>query len=209
MELLETHTPVDVAVDFIAERLRAAIAERGQAVLMLSGGSSPRPVHEGLSEADLDWSKVRVGLVDERMDPAGSNAVFVVDSLFRNAARAATFVGIHPGGYTDMVPADVCVMGMGADGHTASWFPDSPDLARALDMGNADIVMHVDAEGCEGAGAYPQRLTLTRAAVMRARDILLFIPGAKKREVFHNREGLPIASLDGAAQMTVLMEPAP
>ena len=209
MEVVETDAPVAAAVEHIAERLGAAIAARGGAVLMLSGGSSPRPVHEALSKVDLDWSKVRVGLVDERMDPAGSNAVFVVDSLFRNRARAATFVGIHEGGYADMTPADVSVLGMGTDGHTASWFPDSPDLEAALDMDNDRTVMRVDAEGCEGAGGFPQRLTLTRAAVLAARDILLFIPGAKKREVFLNREGLPVASLEGAARMTVVMEPAP
>lgn len=205
MKIIETHTPVDAAVELIATAMREAIAARGRAVLMLSGGRSPRPVHEALSDVDLDWSKVRVGLVDERIDPAGSNAVFVIDSLFRNAARAATFVGIHVGGYGEMIPADMCVMGMGADGHTASWFPDSPDLGRAL--ATRETVISIDAHGCDGAGDYPERLSLSKSAVGASRGILMYIPGANKREVFLSRESLPVAQLDGMEQMTVVMEP--
>ena len=55
----------------IADILSEAIASRGYASIMLSGGSSPRPVYEALSSFDLPWSKVFVGLVDDRWIEAG------------------------------------------------------------------------------------------------------------------------------------------
>jgi len=47
--------------------LRQALELRGQASLMVSGGSSPKPLYERLSKTDLDWSKITVSLVDERL----------------------------------------------------------------------------------------------------------------------------------------------
>ena len=57
---------VDAATQQIADAVIAAIKKKGTAILMLSGGSSPRPVYEALSEMDLPWDKVTIGLVDDR-----------------------------------------------------------------------------------------------------------------------------------------------
>ena len=56
----------------VAARLRAAIAARGAALLAVSGGSTPARFFERLSHEALDWSKVRVTLVDERWVPESS-----------------------------------------------------------------------------------------------------------------------------------------
>ena len=79
----------------IEERLARAIAERGAASLAVSGGSTPKPLYQQLSDADLDWSKVTVVLVDERwVDPgeAGSNEDFVRASLLQGKAAHSEHV---------------------------------------------------------------------------------------------------------------------
>ena len=204
MSHIHSDHPVRDAVALIETALRDALGVRDRAVLMLSGGTSPRPVHQALSRIDLDWSRVHVGLVDDRVDPAGSNADFVRETLLRNRAAAATFHPMKEGGYADLMPADMCVMGMGTDGHTASWFPKTADLAKAMDPDTDEIVVAVDSESVPGAGEFRHRLTLTLPAVMQSRHILLFIPGAKKREVFENRSGLPVNTLTASDRLTVI-----
>lgn len=189
------------AADTIAEKLAQAIESRGRASLMVSGGSSPKPVYARLSQADIDWSCVTIGLVDERwVEPNqdGSNETFIKANLLQNAAATANFIGMktdHPSAKDAVValtkrfedcpvPFDVCVMGMGLDGHTASWFPQSSGLSAALDQSGTDLFCAVDASGCGGAGLHPQRMSLTLTAVLSARNILLFIPGDAKRNLY-------------------------
>jgi 6-phosphogluconolactonase len=189
------------AATAIAASLQQAIAVRGRASLMVSGGSSPKPVYAKLCNANLDWSKVTIGLVDERwVDPgqAGSNEDFIRDNLLQNKAAKATFFGLKTNhatvaaGLTEAEarfadvaqPFDVCVMGMGGDAHTASWFPNSGGLGEAFSLENNKILCAVDATGCEVAGDHPARISLTLRAVLDAHVVVLFIPGEAKRRVF-------------------------
>lgn len=181
--------------------LRQALETRGSASLMVSGGSSPKPLYARLSQADLDWSKITISLVDERwVDPGqlGSNEDFIRENLIQNKAAAANFFGLKTPHETVAKglkssearfkslnqPFDVCVMGMGSDAHTASWFPNSRGLTEALDPENNNILCAVDAAGAPVAGDHPHRITLTLKAVLDAHLIILFIPGDTKREVF-------------------------
>jgi len=181
--------------------LREALSTRGSASLIVSGGSSPKPLYAQLSKSDLDWSKVTVSLVDERwVDPgqAGSNEDFIRENLIQNKASAAKFFGLktaHPSvevGLSDAEarfetvdqPFDVCVMGMGGDAHTASWFPNSKGLSNALSLKNENILCGIDATGAPVAGNHPHRISLTLRAVLDSHLIVLFIPGEAKRKVF-------------------------
>lgn len=189
------------ARDYIAARLDAAIARAGTAKLLLSGGSSPRPIYEGLSRADIAWEQVKLGLVDERWaaaDGAGSNADFIRRTLLTNKAQRANFVPMrtgHPSAklaasavstiYAQaLIPADICIMGMGLDGHTASWFAGAEGLGAAVDIDNPMVCSAVDARGCEVAGVWPERMSLTLPAIMSAAEIILLINGSEKRKVF-------------------------
>lgn len=193
----------------IEAALRQALETRGQASLMVSGGSSPKPLYERLSQADLDWSKITISLVDERwVDPgeAGSNEDFIRENLVQNYAAKANFFGLKTA-HTSVDaglssaqarfktlarPFDVCVMGMGSDAHTASWFPNSKGLEAALALDNSDILCSVDAAGAPVAGDHPHRITLTLRAVLDAHLVILFIPGAAKREVFDTAPTKPL-----------------
>lgn len=189
------------ACSYITARLSAAIAARGAASLIMSGGSSPKPLFAALAQTSLPWDRVTVSLVDERwVEPgaAGSNETFIKESLLTGRAAAANFISLKSPHATaeeglaeiearfDSVPApfDICVMGMGADSHTASWFPKSIGRAEAMAIDNKARFAYVDARVCAGAGDFPDRITLTLSAVMDARDIVLFIPGTEKAKIF-------------------------
>lgn len=189
------------ACEFIAERLKEAISARGKASLMVSGGSSPKPLFAALAQTHLPWEKVTISLVDERWvapGQPGSNETFIKDNFLTHEAAAASFISLKSAHKTvteglpeiearfcDVAaPFDICVMGMGTDSHTASWFPSAQGRAAAMAETNNARFAYVDARGCDGAGEFPDRITLTLSAVMSARYIVLFIPGTKKANVF-------------------------
>lgn len=178
----------------------AGIAERGRATLALSGGSSPKSIYQLLSATDLPWDKVHITLVDDRWVPpssAGSNEAFILEHLLQGPAAAATLYGMYGEGGDVMSssaavadrlanvldhPFDVVVMGMGPDGHTASWFPGAGNLSDILST--EDLVMGSVVPATDVTGAYLERMTLTPAALRGARLTLLPLSGAKKVSVF-------------------------
>lgn len=179
----------------LAACLRRELAERGHARLLLSGGTTPAPVYRALSKAPLDWDNVHVALVDERWlqpDDPDSNAHLVRQHLLQNHAKAAHFEPMTRLGRTleEAVASanaharqtpSAAVLGMGEDGHTASLFPGSHDLPRAL-ASKADYVAF-DASGCPGAGPWPLRISLTPTGLSKARERLLLVRGDAKRRL--------------------------
>lgn len=198
--VLHAHASVDEwiwgSAVAIAAELRRDLVQHPRSRLLLSGGSTPAPVYRALSRAPLDWDRVDVALVDERWlqptDP-DSNAHLVRSQLLHDHAARARFEPMTQPGrrIEDAVAianaharqdAGMAVLGMGEDGHVASLFPGMAGLAQALASHNAYVP--VDADGCPGAGAWPRRISLTPAGLSRARQRLLLIRGARKRDVF-------------------------
>lgn len=181
--------------DLVARLLAEAAAARGRAVLAVSGGSTPKLFFQALSTRPLDWSAVSVVPVDERWVPEDSersNARLIRENLLVHEARAAGFVSLHhptdaPETGLDHVrlavealprPFDVCVLGMGTDGHTASFFPGGDMLARALDRDTTETVVPMRAPG-----AGEPRVTLTLPVLLEARHLFVHVEGAEKRDV--------------------------
>lgn len=178
----------------VAEQLRSAVAERGEALLAVSGGSTPAKFLEALSREQLDWTKVVVTLVDERFAPPTSdrsNERLVREKLLRNEARLARFVGLYSDAATveDAAraadagmallprPLDAVVLGMGLDGHTASFFPDAHNLQALLDPAQVRVQpVHAQSAG-------EPRLTLPLSMLVSARLLVLHIEGDAKRRV--------------------------
>jgi len=178
--------------EWTAERLRGGIADRGAALLVVSGGKSPARFFEALSTQPLDWTRVEVTLADERRvgeDSPRLNARLVRDSLLRNQAAAARFTPLADARLSESqelvaasarvaclpLPADVVVLGMGEDGHTASWLPGADGVGEVMDPGDRQLVAPVPA-----VGVYEPRLTLTGRVILRARAIALLIEGEAK-----------------------------
>ena len=191
----QEYPSASLLAEALAERvtglLREAIAARGVATLVVSGGKSPVALFQHLVRQELDWSKVVITLADERWVPvehADSNEALLRRYLLVGAVAKARFIGLYRSAQSQEQAAldadqalaelpgiDVLVLGMGDDGHTASLFPGSPNLTAALDPQGtrrcwpmlAPTVPH-------------QRLSLSRALLATARHPLLSISGQGK-----------------------------
>jgi 6-phosphogluconolactonase len=198
-ELVEFSSREDLAAGLAARvkaALEEAIAARGRAILAVSGGSTPVKFFQALSKLELAWEQVTIMLVDERMVPASherSNARLVRDNLLQNRAANAFFVPMYSGAFDEgdaahqietlmkrarLVPADFVILGMGNDGHTASFFPGGDHLADAIDPLQEALVLPMHA-----TSAGETRLTVTLPVLLAAREIALHIEGAGKRAV--------------------------
>lgn len=191
----------------VAEGLRAGLAARGSATLAVSGGSTPQEFFARLSREKLDWAMVQVTLVDERWVPESnerSNARLVRTTLLQHAAGAAQFIPLYTGAATPEaglatanaridalpLPFDAVVLGMGDDGHTASFFPGGDHLSEALDMDGQTRVLPMRAPA-----AGEPRITLSLSTLLQTRALYLLVSGEKKRDLLADaRLGL------GAAQ---------
>ena len=179
----------------IADNLSSALEQRAVATLAVSGGSTPRPLFEALSLQPLDWSRVTITQVDERWveeDHADSNALLIKQSLLQNAASAANFLSMKvpidspfeaEAAASEKLAAfaegiDVVVLGMGYDGHTASFFPGADSLSRAMDPAGTELCVAV-----RPPDAAHDRMTLSLAALLRARHIYLHTVGPAKQAV--------------------------
>jgi 6-phosphogluconolactonase len=203
-----------LAVSFaqtISRRLREAIDVRGSALLAVSGGTTPRHFFQVLSKQQLDWRRVIITLVDERfveLTSPRSNQGLVEQFLLQGPAEAARFVPLYrqASDAADAIreseeelekmrwPLDVAVLGMGTDGHTASFFPDAPNLRDLIDPERDGILRMVLAPS-----AGETRMSLSLRRIISARYIALHIEGAPKRAVLETalRPGnrLPVSAV--------------
>jgi len=197
----------------IIENLKEGIRKRAKATLLVSGGSTPKPLFEKLSKSDIDWSCVKIGLVDERWvdeNHKDSNAKLVKDFLLVNKASKAAFIPIYQKGVeakearkkcsnlvkNELFPCDVLILGMGDDGHTASLFPNKEELKDALDLSNESYCISMTPND-----APHTRMSLTLSAILKAQNLYLHIQGKNKIKVYekaiHEQDSMksPIAAV--------------
>lgn len=190
----------DTAARATTVYLARALAARGAASLVATGGRSPGPVYDRLSVVGLDWSQVTVTLSDERNvgeDHPDANARLVRTRLLQGPAAKACFLPLwpapDPAALQALIPFDVVMLGMGEDGHIASLLPGDSGLEDGLTT--TDLLRDVPA----GLGRPPlARITLTLTAILSARAIFLLIAGEAKREVIERvltGEDLPVGRL--------------
>lgn len=210
---------VEALAQRIAGLLEEALAARGAATMILSGGRSPVPLFERLAATPLDWPRIAVSLADERWLPADhpdSNEGLVRRHLLRDEARDARLVGLYTGAATPEAgeaecamrlaglpqPFAVVVLGMGDDGHTASLFPGAARLAAALAPTAGPCC------AIRAPGAPQPRMTLTLPALLGAERILLAIQGAAKRAVYERALGAgPVEELPVRAVLRQVATP--
>jgi 6-phosphogluconolactonase len=191
-EFATRDAPMQAAAKRMAAALENGLNKRGSACIALSGGGTPAPAYRALAAMPLDWPKITLALVDERYVPPTDTASN--EGLVRREFKAALGAGaqframyappsvdqaadVAEQIYAPLV-IDIALMGMGADGHTASWFPAAEKLGEALDLDNPRTVMALTAAQADGS---PERLTLTRSAFTRIEGVVLLITGADKR----------------------------
>lgn len=176
--------------------LDEGLKERGEATFLVSGGSSPAPLYQRLSQIALDWSRIQVALVDERwVEPghAKSNETFVQENLLQHAAGQAPFLGMKNSAASAAVglaaceqaygqltrPFDLTILGMGPDGHTASLFPHADGLREAL-MTTDRLCAAISAHQSEVTGEYTERMSLSLNGILQSRRLVLLITGEEK-----------------------------
>ncbi|RZJ05361.1 MAG: 6-phosphogluconolactonase [Brevundimonas sp.] len=209
----------DACAARLTDTLWAALAETGKALFAGSGGSTPAPIYRRMAQANLDWSKVGVTLIDERYVPETSpesNAALIKQTLMTGPAAAARFVPLYHSEVTvDRAAAlaahalagegahlDAVLLGMGEDGHICSMFPNSPTLKTLLSPTLPPTVLGVP-HGRDGAAPSLERLSINLPYLMEARRVVLALTGAAKRAVFEREAGgdprvQPIAALIAA-----------
>ncbi len=195
----------------LANGLYQQLQSAPSASLIVSGGSTPAPVLSYLSHKDLDWHRVQVVLSDERWvakDHPDSNAGMLDEYLFQSRAAFASYLPLYQEGENpesalaslDAQLKDLpqpyagVLLGMGADGHFASLFPDAPNLAAGLALNEPQSCIAVDTLASEH-----RRISLTLSALTCANEILLLISGEEKKAVLNAAmkpgSELPVASL--------------
>ncbi len=179
-------------VGFIVE---SALDARDACLLALPGGRTPRPIFAKLAEAKLLWTTVTIIHTDDRlvaMDDERSNVRGIAQAFLRAGARVVPIATEIPdyklaGNSADARlqdlpwPPDLCWLGMGDDGHVASIFT-GPDLQDALDAPKARRAVGVMPDPMPADAPVP-RVTLTRAAILSARTVIITITGQEKRDL--------------------------
>jgi len=178
------------AAELIAAEARAAVAARGRFVFAVSGGRTPWVMLRALADMDLPWNRVHVAQVDERVAPAGDrdrNLTHLRESLLSHAPISSQQIHAMPVNAPDLEkgandyartlqtiagsPAvlDLCHLGLGPDGHTASLVPGD----SVLEVEDADVAL---------TGLYQgkRRMTLTFPILNRSRRVLWLVIGSEK-----------------------------
>jgi len=180
-------------VGFIIE---SALDARGQCLLALPGGKTPLPIYEKLATAKLDWKRVTIIPTDDRIvaitDPL-SNVALLAKIFLPKGARVIPVISDKAPDYRSAgvaadarlqdfpFPPDLVWLGVGADGHTASIFA-GPDLDDALNAPKARRMVGIMPDPLPAEAPVP-RVTLTKAAILSARTVMLVLTGEEKKKV--------------------------
>ena len=193
----------------IAGLVSAQLTRDDKASFVVGGGSTPGQCFNILSGYELDWENVQVVLSDERWVPNthdDSNERLVQTTLLVGNASSASVLPIYQDDLSvdercdslqHFLPVEgfACSMiGMGADGHFASLFPDADSLDAGLSPNNQRFYMPVRTD----SSPHP-RISMTMPAILKCPEVLILFFGEEKLAVYEKAiagdESYPITAL--------------
>jgi 6-phosphogluconolactonase len=201
---------VDAVAGDIGFILESALDARGSAVLALSGGKTPVAAYQKLAQGKYDWKRVTIIPVDDRLvkvDDPMSNVGMLAKIFLPKGARVLPLGADNPdykqaGAAADARlqdvswPPDLILLGMGEDGHTASILP-GPDAEAALNAPKARRAIGVMPDPLP-KDAPVARVTMTKAAILSSRSVIVAITGEKKKALLEQ------AIEDGPSSKTMI-----
>jgi 6-phosphogluconolactonase len=187
---------VEELVIEVSSILKKALLEKNSATFLVSGGNTPKLFFQELSKVKLDWSLIKIGLVDERwIDSSNkdSNAYLVSKYLLQNEAKNAEFIplfieneecfssdqicsNIYKQNFSN---CDILILGMGSDGHIASIFPKSIRLDEAIDLNTEKFCISINP-----VTASYKRMSLTLKSILESKNLFLHIEGEEKFKIY-------------------------
>lgn len=194
---LDNQDFIDQSTALIADVISSSIKKRGECIIGLSGGSTPKPIYEALGKMELPWDKVKIFLVDERYisaDDTESNQRLLKDTLLSSAAIPKEHIYFPNTALplsqcieeyarnlqviiTDHLP-DLVILGMGEDGHIASLFPPVSELA----LGDQALIIHTTTD----AFAIHDRISVSLNLLGASDQQLFLLRGEKKKKVWES-----------------------
>ncbi|NEQ45417.1 MAG: 6-phosphogluconolactonase [Leptolyngbya sp. SIOISBB] len=178
------------SLELVKARIQTAVAAHGRCVIALAGGSTPKPLYEGLAQLNLPWSNIHIFWGDERYVPIehpDSNAGMAKAAWLDQVPIPVTQVHIMPTHFAEPTEAadayeallkdllgyqptfDIVLLGMGDDGHTLSLFPHT----AAVNV--SDRLVTVGEKGED------PRITLTAPVVNQSRCVMFLVSGSNKQ----------------------------
>jgi len=205
LNIFATATEQDIAIiEYITQIINQLLQTQENVTIALSGGTSPISLLKKLSTVNLPWKKITLTLVDDRVVPItdpDSNENLVRTHLIKHKAKKARFVGLvnqnsdQSVGLNERTCAkiDLAILGIGEDGHTASIFPDCPEIFAALDINNPNHYIITNPKS-----AKYQRISLTLSSLVQIPHLILRINGELKLKIIKeailgNNQNYPIS----------------
>jgi 6-phosphogluconolactonase len=225
LEFADRVSASGAAAELMAKSIRSCLDRQDRCSIVVSGGSTPGPCFDSLSQMPLEWPRVTVIPSDERWVPADhpdSNERLIRERLLVNKAASGQVLplfrkDVEPPAAVSLIeqdlaelatPVSCALLGMGEDGHFASLFPDLDGLKQALEPNSGEPCLVV-----KTASSPHLRISLSLAFLLESEAIVLLIFGAAKRRVFDaaatGNTAYPIESLiwRGDGRLTVLWAP--
>ena len=175
-------------IELIIKNLTLSIDKYERASMAVPGGTSPIKIFDELSKQKLDWSKVQITLVDDRLvdsENDHSNQKLIRNYLLKNEAQISNFIPLNKNLHKDnnfKFPLDICLLGIGNDGHFASLFPNMINNNNTLDPKSKLNINEIKANG----DPFLPRISMNLPLILSSKLIILIIKGKMKQEVLRD-----------------------